>query len=70
MTVNPSAAVDAILASIVDTVRAFPDGVPSSYLYLEFNRLGCDLQTYNLMIELLVKEGKITNSNHLLRIVP
>jgi hypothetical protein len=55
--------------SVVDAITAAgPHGIPSGHLYAVF--MGAmTLDTFQTMIDTLVKAGKITNNGHLLRAV-
>ena len=51
---------------IRETIEEFPNGVPSGHLYANLMSI-LDIDTYNEVINFLVKSGKITCTNHLLR---
>ena len=51
---------------VYETIEEFPNGVPSGHLYTHLMTI-LDIDSYNAIISILVKSGKITCTNHLLR---
>lgn len=58
--------VERVLDTFVDVIASAPEGVPDGHLYaMVMDKI--NLSTYQSIIALLVRQGRITNSNHLLR---
>jgi hypothetical protein len=62
------------LAGVVETiyyiVKSTPEGVPSGPIYAALMHYGIKLDTYNLIIDGMVKSGKIRKQGHLLFACP
>lgn len=56
-----------LIEAITETVReAGAFGAPSGHVYAAFSSIGCSLDTYEILLHLAVKTGKIKKKGHVL----
>lgn len=69
MTQAQLSAMNLALSIYLETITAAgEDGIPSGHIYAALMGQGITLNSHNAIIGALVKTGKITNTNHLLRV--
>jgi predicted transcriptional regulator len=55
----------AIMRALLETVlESGEQGAPSGSLYLACQQFGINLEAYQAIMEILVKQGLVTHSNH------
>lgn len=55
----------AVMQALLETVQeAGSEGAPSGPLYMACQQFGITLEAYQAIMEILVKQGLVTHSNH------
>lgn len=56
----------ALCALIAETIEECPEGVPEGTLYAMLMTIGCSLERFNTIVNIMVSAGKVKKQGHLL----